>query len=187
MKHLLLIPCLLLCSCFVEEEADPENTQLSSPSIDLPSSSSVKPAGPSILDCPPEDIAEYPVLDPLPDNWGETTLPGDCASKLKVSIKELSFGAQGGVRCITADRPFGITAVVKDGKRDEDCLLEDKFGWVGYKKVACPWLMATKVEEDDRVVLISVNQNETGEERKLVLHIAILYCGTTFTITQSPN
>jgi hypothetical protein len=62
----------------------------------LPSSTSIE-LEPSIHDCPPEDIAEYPVLDPLPP---PTPRRPRCLPS-KLSVEELSFGKQGGVRCVT--------------------------------------------------------------------------------------
>jgi hypothetical protein len=188
MKHLLIIPCLFLCSCLVEEE-EPENIPLSSPSIVVaPSSNSVEQHEPSILECPPEDIAEYPVTD-FPENWMETSPPGSCPGELKMSKKELSFGAQGGVRCVTADRDFGVIGVTvvanSDNKKNEDCVLEEQLGWIEYKKIICPQLTATRINE--QVLFISVNQNGEEVERRLNIHIASLYCGNSISITQSPN
>jgi len=106
---------LILCSCFSEEEAE-ENPLLSnSGRSDEPIQfepcpiDSIEP-DPLILECPPEDIAECPTKDKLPDDWMKTTPDGGCAGKVKTSKEELSFGAQGGVRCITTNSDVGVGA-----------------------------------------------------------------------------
>jgi hypothetical protein len=184
MKYFLLIFCLVLCSCLSEEETELENPLLpdSSSSIEsvrfepCSSDSSVEP-DPLILECPPEDIAECPVPDELPDDWMQTTPDGGCASKVKTSKEEVLFGAQGGVRCVTTDRNFGV------GSYPNDCVAGDKYGWNDYTNMKCSWLTATKVS--DRVMHIWVDKNETGMERKLVIGAISLYCSGDVLITQS--
>jgi hypothetical protein len=149
---------------------------------------------PLILECPPEDIAEYPTYGVIPDDWCKTVSYGICAFKLKTSKEELSFNAQGGVRCITTDRLFGLY-----GGFDSDnyyglrCTVEEEVEEVRstnqvsyWRKLKCPdeypWLTATVV--DTRVLHISVNRNETGEERKMYIHPN---CQANISITQSPD
>jgi hypothetical protein len=182
MKHLLIIPCLLLCSCLVQEEAEPENTPLSDPSSFMPSSSSVEPE-PSILDCPPEDIAEYPIYE-IPDDWDNPPW-GGCTPKLKTSKEELSFSAQGGVRCITTDSSFGLYD-------RQDCTNEEELKGLSFPPSKCwkilkcpseyPWFTATIV--DTRVLHISVNKNETENEREIGIRMS---CGGNISITQSAD
>jgi len=183
MRYFLLIFCMILCSCSSKDEAEQlspiSRTSVESTSSDSfgPCSSSSAEPDPLILECPPEDMAECPVQDELPDDWMQTTPDGGCASKLKTSKDKLSFGAQGGVRCVTTDRDFGLVL------SDKDCVVEDKYRWNDYKKMKCPWFTATKVS--DYVLHISVNQNETGVERKLNVGVIYLYCGGSTLVTQS--
>jgi hypothetical protein len=133
---------------------------------------------PSILDCPPEDIAEYPssgeYIPPPGDDVG-----GWCGRELKVSVEELAFDAQGEVRCVTTDVNSGLAG-------HKDCILEGQFGWSGYEKIKCPWLTVTKI--GDRILHISVNQNETGIEREMSVPINDgVYCGGSTLITQSAD
>jgi len=183
MKYFLLIFCLILCSCSPEDEAE-QLPSLSSNSVESTSSDSFGPCSsnsaepdPLIIECPSEDIAECPVQDKLPDDWMQTTPQGGCPRKLKTSKEKLSFGAQGGIRCVTTDTNFGFL------KSNKDCEGEDEYGWNGYKKMKCPWFTATKVS--DYVLHISVNQNETGIERKLDVGVIDLYCTGSTLVTQS--
>jgi hypothetical protein len=218
--HILLISCLLLCSCLFEEETEPENESLpsssdiaepSSSSIAEFSSSSVEPAEPSILDCPLEDLeepAKYypdPEFDP-PDPGPEYV--GYCRpSRLELSAEELSFSAQGGVRCVTSRSTWIIGAYGKDGV---DCYTEmivrlpdgstftgtgqefreffRDWNWQFYKLI-CPWFTATNVDvwsEGRHTLLVSVNKNETGNERGTSIGMSLGNCGGGFKITQSP-
>ena len=220
--HILLISCLLLCSCSFEEEAEPENNALSSSSTAVvPSSSSVEPTEPSILDCPLEDIniTKYypdpefdPPLPPDPDN-----VPlGYCRpSRLELSAEELSFSSQGGVRCITARNSWVIGA--SSGNDWSNCNIErilrfpdgstfigtrqefkdffgdrvgDNWGASKFKRLVCPWFTATDVDiwtEGRHTLHISVNQNETGNERETSVVMTLGNCGGGFKITQSPK
>jgi hypothetical protein len=209
MKHLLIISCLLLCSCPFEEEAEPENSPMSSHSSDLfssssssivvPSSSSVESTDPLIFECPPEDIAEYPVLDeptPLSSSSGELMF-GFCTPP-KLSVEELLFGAQGGVRCVTSTSI--MSAGIGYGKgnpqtgcRSENIIVSDTvnnpphfFDVTKFKRLICPWFTATLVD-NWRTLHISVNQNETGNDREAYVSISVGNCAAGFTITQSPN
>jgi hypothetical protein len=156
-------------------------------------SSSVEP-DPLILECPLEDITEYPAYDVIPDDWCETAMLGGCAFKLKTSKEELSFNAQGGVRCITTDRLFGLYGGYdSDNYYELSCTKEEEVEevsndpYISYWRILkCPgeypWLTATKV--DTRVIHISVNKNETGSERKLYIHSS---CQANISITQSAD
>ena len=160
---------MLICSCILSAE-DSENLRLlSSPSGEQE---------PSILNCPPEDVVEYPISDELPNDWAKTTPDGGCAMKIKTSKEELSFSAHGGVRCVTTDRDFeGVAA-------DKDCIVEGPIGPMGYyKKITCPWFTATKIE--DSVLHISVNQNESGIERAVNIKLGSLYCSGSALVAQS--
>jgi hypothetical protein len=197
MKHLLIIPCLLLFSCPVEEEAE---------SSLLPSSNFVEPAEPSILDCPPEDIAEYPVIDEstllqFPEDDPRSYGCGGAPPKL--SVEELSFGKQGGVRCIATSNFMFLLNDYEAGCYSEDIFIFlDGSTFIAkegnalnkrFKKLVCPWFTATAVDVDDwpegswRTIHISVNQNETGNKREKFVSVFRPNCQTTFKITQSPN
>jgi len=183
MKYLLPIFLLILCSCLSEEEIELENTPLSSSSSSIEPiqfepcpNDSVEP-NPLISECPPEDISECPILE-LPDDWMDTTPDGGCPGKYKISKKELSFDAQGGVRCITVDRNnVGVTyGGTFDDNQKYGCTVDE---W-GLK---CSWLAATDIS--NRAVYISVDKNETGKERKYYLKVGVFYCWGDVLITQS--
>lgn len=155
MKYFLFIFCMVLCSCLpFGDEAVPSS---SSSEFEPCPSNSVE-LDPLILSCPPDDIALCPVLN-LPDDWRHTTPEGGCPGTVKMSKEEVLFDAQGGVRCVTIDRPLGVYY-------DENS-----------------WLTSTKVA--DRVVRIWVDKNETGKERKLNIGVRALYCVGGFSVTQS--
>ena len=154
------------------------------------SSSSVEPVEASILDCPIEDLekeGKYPLPEFDPPNPGPD-IGGWCApSALKISAEELSFSAQGGVRCVTASRLMSVNAFGENGSlgcREER--RESKF----YKRV-CPWFTLTAVDvlsEEGRPTLhISVNKNETGKERETRVGISLGNCSGNIKITQSPK
>jgi len=175
MKYLLLLACIILCSCS-SEETKQEKTS-------------------SIIDCPPEDITWYPILEVPPDGWN-TDLVGACEVEIPISQKELLFDAQGGVRCITtAATRFGLgigsnnpSQIEYETTQSYNCELydnESEYEWplASYRNLKCSWLTSTKVE--DRIVHIRVDKNETGKERKIVLNINDLYCAGFFSVIQA--
>jgi hypothetical protein len=222
-----LFSLAFLCSCLFEEEAEPENESLSNlvavssssddngtPSVpssssseDLSSSSvasnsnSVDPAGPSILDCPLEDlekVGKYPLPEndpPLPDP--DKPMPwGWCApSPLELSVEELSFNTQGEVRCVTSS---GYVSLNGNGCRGETMLVSDSInnppqfiGVTRFKRLVCPWFTATDVsissENDRRTLHISVNKNETKKEREASVFFSLGNCASGVKITQSAD
>jgi len=194
MKYVLLVSCLILCSCFSKEE--PENLPPSSSSGSSSSScfllgiSSYEPEpykpDPSVFDyCPAEDVAEYPILEPRP--WPvpcESPPDGWIGSLLKLSVEELSFGKQGGGRCITTNQGF----LSASGDYSLGCRTE----YINipivntFKRNVCPWLTVTRLD-DWRTVHILVEQNETGKEREMYIGVSIGDGGSGFTIIQSAD
>jgi len=147
------------------------------------SSASVEP-DPSILECPPEDT--------IPPSMSDS---GRCGF-LKLSVEELSFGKQGGVRCITASElsyPSGSgSRYLDEWCRDEYIVVSDTvndpphfIGVTKFKKMVCPWFTAMITSEDKRVIHISVDKNETGKERKMIMSVSAGDCHVWPTITQS--
>jgi hypothetical protein len=51
--------------------------------------------------------------------------------------------------------------------------------------MVCPWFTVVKVGDDDRVLHISVDQNETGSERRAGVSVDNGICGGDFFMTQS--
>jgi hypothetical protein len=194
MKYVLLISCLILFSCSSEEEPTLSSSSgiASSSSSTLPSSSSAE-IEPSILGCPPEDVTELPILgeitfEDMERMINEAGAAGDiylplapCFEDFEITKKGLSFDVQGGVRCIATFTKFGIDKGYFGITKDEDCIKEGEY--FSYNKIKCSWLTATKV--GDRVVHISVNQNETGNERKLKLLYMGPSCINAIVVTQS--
>jgi len=182
MKYFLLLSCIILCSCFSEEKIEPLSTLRFEPchnnSVEL---------NPLIVDCPPEDIALCPIPDEPPDNWRETTLDGGCSTEIPISQKEVLFDAQGGIRCVTTSGNAGVMVGTNEGITEEErsynCVLDGKVGWNDYTNLKCSWLASTQV--GDRVVLIWVDKNETGKERKITLGVTALYCHGHFSVTQA--
>jgi len=224
-----LISCLFLCSCLFEEEEELVAVSSNS-SVDL-SSSSVEPAEPSILDCPLEDI-DTNITKYYPDPEFDPPYPGPeyvgyCRpSALKLSAEELSFNAQGGVRCVTSSnlwikgawgkdrgelgcyisqiarfidgRTFiqtpkddSVFVQVSDGSTFAGTYQEFReffrdWNWKFYKLV-CPWFTATNVDiwsEGRQTLHVSVNENETGNERETHVSISLGNCNGGFKITQ---
>lgn len=192
MKYFLLVFCLVLSSCFSEDEAVGQTTSPNISSV-LPSSSSIEPE-PSILDCPLEDIAEYPVSIPNPWTVPDERPPdGWVGALLKLSIEELSFGKQGGVRCVAASQAFLSASGSLTDCRSESIIVSDSINkpptFINvnrFKREVCPWLIATRLD-DGRTLHISVNQNETGKEREMRILVSIGNSGRSLTITQSAD
>jgi len=148
----------------------------------------------SILDyCPAEDVAEFPIQDNLPYNWCRMIPAGGCAPKTILSKEELSFNAQGGISCATTDKSTGLlTASELENSYYFQCTEEEEIEELRdyyskyWKKLKCPekdpWLTATIVDADARVLQISVNQNKTKAERKMYIKTD---CGGSILITQS--
>jgi len=177
---------LYLCSCQFEEEVALENSSSGvTPNYSsvATSSNSITPE-PSILDCPPEDITEYPVSVPNPWTVPDERPPdGWVGAFLKLSVEEISFGKQGGVRCIAASQAFLSASGFGSGCRSELIIVSNI---QRFKREVCPWLTATRLD-DWRTLHISVNQNETGKERKMDMGVSIGNSGSVFTIIQSAD
>jgi len=186
MKYFLLISCLILCSCSSEED----NSKRPVPNEPLPDVQfepcpspslwgSVNP-DPLILECPPEDIAECPIKQP---GWAWVPF---------LSVEEMPFSKQGGVRCLTSS-PNMLSldySSYKDNCRVEGILVSDSIndpphfiGVKSFRSLICPWFTATRVST--RVVHISVDKNETGKEREINVLVSGGNSGNSFTITQS--
>jgi len=204
MKHLLLISCLILCSCFSEEE-NLEPCSFSSrdgepdkPVQFEPCPSVSAESDPLILECPPEDIAECPISEPNPYPCplapDEKPLDGWTGFKLTLSVKELPFNKQGMVRCVTASNM--TLSLYVDIEKEPDCRTENiivsdsinnppRFiGVTRFKRLICPWFTATMLN-DRRTFHILAKQNETGKEREMRIFVSIGNTGNAFTITQS--
>jgi hypothetical protein len=185
MKCFLLISCIVLCSCFSEKEAEPENSSSSFAESSnsqektelVPCSSSSVEPDPLILDCPPEDIAECPVSGHYP--W-----------LLRLSVEELSFGSKGGIRCITTSEPYYMHGMAGQGCRTEFEIISDTINipptFVNVnriKKLVCPWF--TVIRASERVIYILVGKNETENERKMFMYVSTGDNHAGFTIIQS--
>jgi len=174
MKYLLLLSCIILCTCSSKKEED-----------------AVLEKAPSILECPPEDIASYPPTPELPDKPG-TTLDGGCSAEIPVSQKEVLLDAQGGVRCVTTlGTKFGIGYGANNGPTEEEWSYNctsggneggDNYPHLKYTNLKCSWLTSTKIDD---IVHIRVDKNETGKERKIVIYINSGYCYGYFSVIQA--
>jgi hypothetical protein len=136
---------------------------------------------PSILDCPPEDIAEYPTSELIPQNESDgQQIVGECRRPVKLSVEKLSFSAYGGVRCVATTGfmyPRGGPGCYPE--------IDSISGRPTYNKDICPWLIATKV--DERTLHILASPNKTGEKRELIMGVPAGNCFNAFTITQSAD
>jgi len=198
MKYFLWLLCLILYSCPVKEKIELENSSctiriMQSSSSILFSSSSVW-TDPLILECPTEDVAEYPnpgEPPPIPPNCcdkdGKMICAGYCIPP-KASVEELSFGKQGGVRCVTMSDGFLFLEGRGKGCRSEYEIVSEPpnhYNINRFKKVVCPWFTAMIV--DKRVIHISANQNETENKREVLIIVSAGDCASGFTITQSTD
>ncbi|MDR3013449.1 MAG: hypothetical protein LBU70_09635 [Chitinispirillales bacterium] len=171
----LLTNCLILFSCLSnvsgQEESSPEISTEQEDSL-----SDVVENEPSIFDCPPEDIDEYPISELTPwHNLGEHPPAGWCGRPLKLSIEALSFNALGGIRCVATTGFLYAHADMALGCRTEDNRT--------FRKVECPWYTATKI--DERTLHVSVKPNTTGREKNTHMSISTGICGNSFVISQS--
>jgi hypothetical protein len=192
MKYILLLPCLVLFYCFSKEEVEEveKNIPHSSSSCFLFGISSYesepyKP-DPLVFDyCPAEDVAEYPILEPKP--WPvpcERPPDGWIGALLKLSVEELSFGKQGGVRCVTTNQAFlNASGAYSLGCHSEHITVSTVNT---FKREVCPWFTVTRLD-GWRTLHISVSQNETGKERKMDIGVSIGNSGSGFTIIQSAD
>jgi hypothetical protein len=136
----------------------------------------------SVLGCPPEDVVEYPVSEiaPPPQTNDGVLIVGWCDRLLKLSTEELRFGREGGIRCVTTSYKY----VDATGNMELGCRTETVDG-ITFVREACPWFTLTRVSE--RVLHISVSQNETGRERKTPVSVTNRNCFSAFVITQSAD
>jgi hypothetical protein len=200
-KNVLLVcslaSCLILCFCLSE------GTGPGCPSGHFPSDKPVvsdtgrgsdKPVVPdtgrgveldSVFGCPVEDIAKYPVpkVDIQPE-WG---LIERCSTQYLLSADDLSFGAQGGVRCLTTNDFFmtgGWVVTSLTGcrsLREYDAIT----GRLMLPGIECPWLATRLVDDHDRILRVSVSPNDTESERNIMLSVHNGFCFNFFTVTQS--
>jgi hypothetical protein len=182
---------LVLCSCLSEEK-----TELVS-SLSSSSSSEFEPCpidafddDPVLLrcppchfefknqliqECPPEDIALCPIR--IRRKYMDYRAYGNKhPCRVKTSKEELLFGAQGGVRCITASNNEILVL-------NNHCVINKH--WTGFTSQKCSWFTITQVSE--YVVHISIDKNETGMERKDYLSVGSHSCMGQVLITQLPS
>jgi hypothetical protein len=118
--------------------------------------------------------------------------PGYCSNPPKFSKRELLFSAQEGIDGVVANTPywrFGIP--IEDGSECEFLGQKNDPDYCNYNycrdgdlvKIKCPWFSITRT--DGYTLTVSVNQNETREERKQSVIVGAGNCGLMFSITQS--
>jgi hypothetical protein len=118
--------------------------------------------------------------------------PGLCSNPPRSSKNELLFGTQGGIDSVTANHPYWWLAVpVEDSSEcefwgrgsDPDYCNNNYCRSNGIMKAQCPWFSVTRT--DGHTLVVSISQNETGEERKQFVVMSGGNCGAGFSIIQS--
>jgi hypothetical protein len=112
-----------------------------------------------------------------------------------LSDNNLLFSAQEGVDSIVVDKN---NFRLEGGRYDEECKFIGTGSDPNYcnnnyctnfaysnsvMKIECSWYSVTRI--DEHTLIVSVNMNETGEERKQTIGVRTGNCGVGFSITQS--
>jgi len=122
------------------------------------------------------------------------TIIGLCSNPPKLSKKELLFSAQGGVDSVIVNSTFWELLGGWDYDECKFISRESNPSYCKYNyctnrdslvKMECSWYSVTRI--DGYTLIVSVDQNETGEERKPLYNIDLWAgnCSTVFSITQS--
>ncbi|MDR2970658.1 MAG: hypothetical protein LBU83_01830 [Bacteroidales bacterium] len=118
--------------------------------------------------------------------------PGYCSNPPKLSKRELLFSAQEGVDSVVVNTQYWWFEISM--KNSSECEFWGRESDPDYcnnnycrgndlMKIECPWFSVTRTGE--YTLIVSVNQNETGEERKQSIGMRSGNCGIAFSITQS--
>jgi hypothetical protein len=117
-----------------------------------------------------------------------------CSNPPKLSKDELLFGVLGGVdSVIVSHSDWWLAVPVKDpnecgfwgrGSNPDDCN-SNYCGSADLVEVQCPWFNVAR--SDGYTLIVSVDQNETGGERKQSVFMGTRGCSTGFSITQSAD
>lgn len=125
----------------------------------------------------------------------DEAITGLCSNPPKLSKNELLFSAQGGVDSVVVSNPHWWLRVTYMG----DGTMCESFGTINdpdycnnnyckgnahdeVMKIECPWYSVTRT--GGHTLIVSVSQNETGEERKQFEGVHAGNCGAGFSITQ---
>jgi len=113
---------------------------------------------------------------------------GDCPDPIKLSKKELLFSAHGGIDSVFIEDTFWWIEgnveeceVIRAGKSDY-CSNNYCGSGSSIIKIECSWFNATQTSE--HTILVSVNQNETEEERWQDVGVQAGDCFSDFSIIQ---
>jgi len=120
-------------------------------------------------------------------------LSGKCSSPIKKSKGELLFSADGGIDSVVmGDNFWWIYGLPYRGCKniwleDEPDYCNDNYCKNGdiIMKIECSWFSVTKI--DEYTLLVSVNKNETNEEKNTYVSIESGNCFSSFSIAQAPK
>jgi hypothetical protein len=131
MKFLILIFCLILCSCLSE--------------------------GPIVSDANEEGWTEGPVV---PDeDWMERLGEGACDGWLPgISVDEISFDAQGGTEYFATSVFLSVSPTTLNSGCYHVTYMNN--GRRTFREVVCPWLTATKIDNYTLRISVSPNETE---------------------------
>jgi len=115
-------------------------------------------------------------IDTLNPSPSETELDGTCTPP-ELSNEELLFSSEGGIDSIDMS-----SAWLKDTYAQNGCI-SIKNNNKETRKIECPWFSVTQLS--DYKLLISVNKNETGQEREQVVSVSGGDCNSIFLVYQS--
>jgi len=160
--HVLSVVCLIFFACDTEvnnSTSEPNGTANLSSSLEFTSSSSLEFISSSSSELASSSSSQRNPNIPLCKTFGQ--------------IDTLYFNKQGGVNTVDASgtsiRIGGSPAIIKNIYDSKECNFDFESLDPPYpnntpiKKIECPWFSVEYISKDS--VQVSVNKNETGEER----------------------
>jgi len=114
---------------------------------------------------------------------------GYCSDSPKLSKKEISFGAEGGIDSVVMEDSYWLGHLLYRGCKgiwDEPDYCNDNYcKSAQVMKIECSWFSVTKM--DEYTLLVSVNENNTNEEKNVYIDIQAGNCHSGFSIVQTPK
>jgi len=114
---------------------------------------------------------------------------GYCSYSMKLSKKELSFGAEGGIDSIIMEGSYGLDHYRECKSiwpENEPDYCNDNYCKISrVMKIECSWFSVTQV--DEHKLFVSVNENNTNEEKNVNIIVQYGDCNSGFSIVQAPK
>jgi hypothetical protein len=126
----------------------------------------------------------------------KSAVDGDCPDPIKLSKEELLFNSEGGIENVTLEDTFWwLTGLSHQECENLGTINDPNYCASNYcshngnasknliMKIKCSWFEVAQT--DEYTLLVSVNKNETGEEKKQYVQVEAGNCFSGFWVNQS--